>query len=153
MVGHYEKLVLDYKRNAQSEDANNSAWRDEQVRTMRELRSLQDENTLLKGEKFSLEIQLKRKSAATLKTNGFLNRKSEADWKKEWSRLEVINDERFQNEMRWYSEKAHVFELINTLKQRNAELRTEIKSLKDKLEMLTTSTPVSTNLYLVRNSY
>jgi hypothetical protein len=92
----------------------------------------------------------------TVKTDGWLGwfgYESEADWEKEFRDLEEIDRQKNQDYRLWDCVKSGVLEDIESLEKENAQLRTDIQSLKDELKMLTKSTPVSTNLYLVRKFY
>jgi DNA repair exonuclease SbcCD ATPase subunit len=188
MVGQWQKRVLAHERNGRNSDFYHSALQNEAVWTMRELRSLQAENTSLKQQKFSLEIRwsklnrLKQKrleqlkqskqlkqlkqtpTDKTVKTDGFFGRKSEADWEKEWRRLDEIDRVRCQDQRLWTRMLPGVLEEIEALEQQNARLRTEIHSLEDTLAQLEQpeqpAQPApgekletgSTNLYLVTGS-
>jgi hypothetical protein len=130
-----------------------AAWRDGQIRTMRELRLLQDENRQLNDRKFELQVQLKRKrptatpdKQTVTETHGLFG-KSEEEWKREYERLAEIDRVRFHAEIKWYEKRPRVLEDIESLKAKNKILQTEIQGLEDELERLTT---MSTNLYFHR---
>jgi hypothetical protein len=128
-------------------------WRDRQVRTEKELRELQDENRQLKDRKFKLQVQLKHKrptatpvAQTVTETHGWFG-KSEEDWKKEYEHWAEVSRVRFLAERSWRDKEEHVLDEIASLKQKNENLRIDIRHLEDELERLTS---MSTNLYFNR---
>jgi hypothetical protein len=96
----------------------------------------------LNKQKISLENQLQHKSTAMVKTDVWFGQY----WEKEFRLLEEIDRINSQNKRLWTICKSDILDEIESFKQENAQLKTDIQSLEDKLKT------ALKNLYLVRNS-